>query len=242
MVSKDKPDLNEVLTVVTRLAQCDSPVSVARSFEGLFIHQKVRILSVAERILVCQANDFRLLAGMEGRCVYLLHAALPRPVKARLNSFATDSCKFVLSDLVFIDKEWNERSGERVHPRETTTISIKFYYKKLSATLEDINPQGLGVRVNKRHQEVRTLLPSTPVHLDFKLPPSFGWHELKGTVVTLKPMTAPFSRIGIRLNPHPGQNRMLEEYMAYRKTEIIEEMDQASLMAKRAPEGASLYF
>jgi hypothetical protein len=75
-------------------------------------------------------------------------------------------------------------------------------------------------------------LANSCVSTDFQTSSTFRWLKLGGAIHYQKRVSSSIARLGIRLYPKLEQARQLEKYIAKRKSEIMEELDQVSMAAK----------
>jgi hypothetical protein len=183
-----------------------------------------------------------MCAALEG-FVHLHSRLLPRPVVARLKGLNVSKGMFILSDFAYSSAEWKERQHERVRPKDPTYISLRWKGKALRAPLVDISLNGMGILACKTRidKEVK-IQPASSVRLDFQLPPNFKFTAVKGRVVYMHPINQSVAKSGLRLYPKAREVRSLEKYIAQRKDEIMQEIDQAYLELSKPWGPESQYF
>ncbi len=100
----------------------------------------------------------------------------------------------------------------------------------------------MGILAFKIFERGMKIQPGSKVQLEFKLSPDHKYTGLTGTIIYLNTIDRYLTTIGIKLFPTARESRLLEKYIAPRKQEILEELNQAywELIKPRGVE--SLYF
>ena len=231
-----------VLTVLERLASQDIPLTLTRFFEGLLLKQDVHLMSVNQDTAVFQADDLKIIAAPGGRKIQLHHWAFARPIRARLHKLAIDACSFVLCDLAWGQTGWKERSRDRVQPKRPIYCTMSGEFGEVKAAIMDVDACGIGVLAKCKTGDETGLVEGARVQLDFAVPPKWKWQRLPGKVVNQAPVNLSLNRVGIQLQPKPGQARFLEQYTTRRKEEILGALEQAYLLMQEPRRVEDLYF
>jgi hypothetical protein len=233
--------LDDVLSLLRSLSLENTVMRLTRSFRGLLISQDVYLVGVEPGGATFQASDSRLCATPEGP-VNLHSRLFPRPLAARMTEADVRQGTFVLSDIAYIGTQWTERRSERVTPKSPTHVTLHWRRKAIRASLEDLSVKGMGLLAYKLLERGAHFQPGSHVLLDFELPNDFDWAAMRGVVVYVNQCSSSLVRIGLRLQPNDRDARSLETYLAQRKQEIVDELEQAYFSA-RAPAGVErLYF
>jgi hypothetical protein len=233
--------MDDLLSLLHSLSLGNTVMRLTRSFRGLLISQDVYLVSVGSGGATFQASDSRLCATPEG--LVNLHSRLfPRPLVARMTEADVRQGTFVLSDIAYIGSQWIERRSERVTPKGPAHVTMLWRRKAIRASLEDLSVKGMGLLAYKLLERGTHLQPGSHVLLDFELPNDYGWTAMRGIVVYVNQCSSSLVRIGLRLQPNDRDARSLESYVAQRKLEIVDELEQAYFKA-RGPVGVErLYF
>jgi hypothetical protein len=139
---------------------------------------------------------------------------------------------FSLSDFSYIEGTWQERLHERVKPKEPTYVSLRYKGMGFRASMLDISLNGMAVLVCKSEDPELEFQANSSVCTDFQTSPAFRWKKLGGAIHYQQKVSRSTARLGIRLYPKLEQARQLDKYIAKRKTEIMEELERASMAAK----------
>ena len=108
--------------------------------------------------------------------------------------------------------------------------------------MENISANGMGILAFKIFEKGLRIRPGSRIQVEFHLPPGKQRMLLKGAIIYINPIGAYLTTIGIRLYPTAQEARLIHEYIAPRKQDILEELNQSfwELIKPRGIE--SLYF
>jgi hypothetical protein len=221
----------EILAIFDSHANQESSLVMTKCYRGMMLSQEIKTVAVDKYRAVFQALDLGVCAALEG-CVHLHSFFLSKPVKARVRDLSARSGMFSLCDFSYIEGTWQERFHERVQPKEPTYVSLRYRRMEFRASMLDISLNGMGVLVCKSDNPELEFQVNSCVCTDFQTSPTFRWTKLGGAIHYQNTVSRSIVRLGIRLYPKLEQARQLEKYIACRKTEIIEELEQASMAAK----------
>lgn len=231
MIPKQTPSEEEILAIFDSHTNHETSLVMTKSYQGMILSQEIKPIAVDKHRAVFQALDLDVCAALEG-CVYLHSYFFSKPVKARVRDLSARKGMFSLSDFSYIEGNWQERLHERVKPKEPTYVSLRYRRMDFRASMLDISLNGMGVLVCKSDDPELEFQANSCVCTDFQTSPTFGWIKLGGAIHYQQKVSRSIARLGIRLYPKLEQARQLEKYIANRKTEIMEELDRASMAAK----------
>jgi hypothetical protein len=226
MSSDSNPDSGDTQAILRRLQKQKAVMKMFKPFRGILLDQEVRILEVGPDRAVFQATDLKMCAVLEG-IAYLQNPELPRPLAARVVDLSVRKGMVILSDFTFSKTGWKERKQERVCQKKPSYVSLRCKRKTFRVPLENVSINGMGLLAYKIFERGALIEPGSMVKLDFQLFPGYHWANVKGKVMHLQPIDHSMARIGIRLYPNEPEARSLGRYVAFRKKEILEEMDLA---------------
>ncbi len=216
---------SELLPVFESLAKKESVLALSNSYRGIEHFQDSRILEVNPDFAVVKVKDCKTFAA-PGVQIQLHNTAFSRPVRATLQQMDYDCGLLLLSGFVYSDSEWKARLHQRVQPREPTYAILSFNRRGMRAFIDDISLNGQGLLIDKRNLDGSRLKLWSKVSLKYKLPPHYEWVGMKASVVNMHTINNSLVRLGLRLHPNPQESRALVQYVADRKQEIIEELNQ----------------
>ncbi len=241
MVPKQTATQNEILALLDSHADQKSSLAMTKSYWGMILSQNINTVAVDNHRAVFQALDRNFCAALEG-CVHLHSHFLPKPVKSHVRDLSVRRGMFTLSDFSYIEGDWKERLHERVQPKEPTYVSLRYRRIDIRASMLDISLSGMGVLVCNSDDREFEFHPNSSVCTDFQTSPTFRWAKLGGAIHYQQKVSRSIARLGIRLYPKLEQARQLEKYIANRKTEIMEELERASMAAKISSRVEYQYF
>jgi len=232
---------DDVLSAIGSLRQQNVALELTKSFKGIMAQQDVSILEVSPDEAAFRVTDTEMCAALEGD-VYLHSRFLPKPVTARIKSLNLNKGMLVLSGFAYFDIEWKKRQHERVQPEHPTFVNLQWKGKVVRACLANISVDGVGLFAYKLLEHDMKVQPGSDILMDFVLPPDYKFTALKGTIIYINTMGSSSMTIGVQLFTKVKEARLLEKYVALRRREIFEELNQAywELSGPRGVE--SLYF
>jgi hypothetical protein len=235
------PAVDDVMSAINYLGQQGAAVELKKTFAGLLLQQEIRVLEVNPEDAAFQLTNIEMSAALEGD-VFLHSRLFPKPVKARVKSLDIGKCILVLSGFVYIENGLEKRQYERVRPKHSTYATLHCRGKTQRVCIDNISVNGMGIYAFKLFERGMKLRPGSRIQLEFRLSPDQNNMVLNGKIVYINALDRYSTTMGIRLLPKARQSRMLSEYIAPRKQEILEELSQAywELVKPRGVE--SLYF
>ena len=220
------PAVEDALSAIRYLGQQNATIELSKSFRGLALQQDVRVLEVNPDEAAFRITDIEMSAALEGN-VYLHSQQLPKPVMAQFKSLDIRKGILILSGFAYSDIELKKRQDERVRPKRPTYVSLHWKGKTQRACMENISANGMGILAFKIFEKGMRIQPGSKVQVEFKLPPDKNYMALKGTIIYINTIGGFITTIGMRLFPTPQESRLLKEYIAPRKQDILEELNQA---------------
>ncbi len=240
MSSNQDPAPSDALDVIRSLDRENVALKLIKPFKGLVLKQDVSILDVDLTSAIIQATNLKMCAILEG-LIYLHSRALLKPVAARVMDLNVNRGIIILSDFAYLDTQWTEREHERVCQKLPTYVSLRWKKKSIRAPLENISVNGMGILAYKMIERGMEIEPGSKVCLDFQLPSGYRWTALRGMIVYLRSISSSLIRLGIRLYPNTREALSLQKWIARRKQEIMEELNQAYMEARK-PRGVECQF
>jgi hypothetical protein len=235
------PAVGDELSAISDLGRQDVFIELKKSFKGLVLQQEVRVLKVNPEDAAFLLTNIEMSAALEGE-VYLHSRLFPKPVKARVKSLDMEKATLVLSGFVYIDVELKKRQHERVRPKQSTYVTLHWKGKTHRACVNNISANGMAIMAFKLLEGGMRIQPGSKVQLEFQLPPSHKYLALNGKIIYINTTARYLTTIGVRLFPTALETRLLNEYIAPRKQEILEELSQAYWESTRPRGIESLYF
>ena len=230
MVPMQINTLDEILAIFDSHADRQSSLVMTNSYRGMILSQEIKPVAVDKHRAVFQAYDLDICAVLEG-CVHLHSSLLPKPVRAKVRDLSVRQGMFSLTDFVYIDWDWKDRLHDRVQPKEPTYVSLHYRQKVIRASMLDISIRGMGLLVCSSEGQELDFEPNASVCTDFETSPAYRWAKLGGAIHYQQKLSKSIARLGVRLYPKIEQARQLEKYISRRKSEIMDELNQAYVAA-----------
>lgn len=221
---------DEIIALFDSLTNQDSCMMMTKAYQGIILRQEVKLIEANNHRAVFQASKRDICPALEG-CVHLHCQGLTRPIKARVKDISLSTGMFALSDFSYMESDWQERLYERVRPKFPTYLSLRYMGMDLRASLLDISINGMGVLVGNSYEPKLDFLPNSGICANFQVSPEFRRLKVGGAIHYSKEVSRTIVRLGIRLYPIHEQARLLGKYIAKRKQEIIEELEQNYISA-----------
>jgi hypothetical protein len=235
------PAVDDVLSVIRYLGQQNETLELTKSYRGLVLQQDVKILEVTVDDATFRTTNLEMSAALKGN-VYLHSQLFPKPVMAKLKNLDLKKGILVLSGFAYIDNQLKKRQHERVRPKHPAYVTLHWKTKAVRECIENISVNGMGVLAFKLLEKGMSIRPGSKIQLEFQLSPDHKYTGLKGTVIYVNSIDSYLTTIGIQLFPNIRETRLLEKYIAPRKQEILEELNQAYWELVKPKGVASLYF
>jgi hypothetical protein len=230
MIPKQAANQDEILAFFGLISKQNTSLLMTKSFRGIIINQEVKPDSVDRNHVVFQAYNRDICPALEG-CVHLHSPLLSKPVKALVKDLSISRGMFLLSDFSYLESEWKEREHERVQPEAPTYVTLYCQSMEYRASMLDLSVNGMGLLVGNSEKCEMEFEANSCVRTDFEPSPGFRWLKLGGAIHYQVKVAKSIVRLGIRLYPKIEQARQLEKYVAKRKAEIMQELEQAYLNA-----------
>ncbi|NTU74672.1 MAG: PilZ domain-containing protein [Anaerolineaceae bacterium] len=202
------------------------PIKCHNNFRGVPITNPGKVREIQADFVTLEVHPFQIACIWEEKRAYLEDAALPCIVKALPVSFSIENQEVIVSRLEPAGPSFGKRMGLRVHPKDPIRVEINQDENQLTATLADISTNGVGVfTFAALIEEEVTFRKDRPAVINIPLPTYPEVIHLTGVVSNVVKLRGNFvSRIGVRIQPDPKIQTILDGYVQQRKLEIMEEL------------------
>ncbi len=215
------------LQAVKSLAFQCIPIAVTGTYKGLFFEEKVAPLKVGPDFVVFRAPKSPMHRALRDKVILHSHV-LPQSVRTDLQSIDAIRSEITLTNFSFTGAYWRDRREQRIEPPTPLQASITFGKKPYRANLNNLSLHGAGLMAYFGDDECRDLMLKKPVEVSFHLGSQSDIH-ISGSVASIRQMNYTLVKLGIRLEPTSNQETWLKNYIAKRKIEIMNELDQPSI-------------
>jgi|GEM_PF-1711161 len=231
----------DAFDVLTRLAEKKLPLYLSLPYKGLALPQELQILDIQEGQITIQAPNQggNFLAG---DFIFLHSQEITQTLVARLVEINLPTGRLRLSELVYLDTPWKERSDMRVEPKDPIMVDVRSASMTYRACMENLSLNGAGLLAYKAIERGVPLEPQKQVLLDFELPQEHRRIVVRGVIANLHLLGDTLVRIGVHILPSVIKKRWLQRYILWRKNEILEELERNSFEENRYSTVVNLYF
>jgi hypothetical protein len=230
------------LNIIQNIAEKKENLTLTSSFKGLSLNQRANVDKIQKEQIYLRINDFRIFSS-PAKQVILHHHSFTKPIQASFQkSCWVNEGVLILSQLAYKDADWVARAQERVQPKAPIYVNFRYKGKPFRGDLENIAIDGMGMLVDRFFEKEIDLQASKKISLCLILPPDLELANLSGTIINLQTICKNLMRLGIRLLPRPHETSCLKAYVAQRKAEILEELDQVLFECYEPEDVFGLYF
>jgi len=214
---------NDALQAVKSLAFQRIPVAVTSTYKGLFFEEKVAPLKVGPDYVIFRAPKSQICRTLHDK-VMLHSQVLPESVRTDLHSIDSTSREITLTNFSYTGAYWRDRHEQRIEPPAPLQAALIIEKNTYRANLNNLSLHGAGLLVYFGDDERRDLALKMRVEVCFQLSAQSDFHIL-GTIACIRQMDYTLAQVGVRLEPTSNQASWLENYIAKRKIEILNELD-----------------
>ncbi len=228
--------------IIQNIAEKKENLTLTSTFKGLSLDQRAKVDKIQKEQIYLRINDFRIFS-FPAKQVILHHHSFSKPIQASYQkSCWLNEGVLILTQLAYKDSEWVARAHDRLQPKAPIYVNFRYKGKPFRGDLENISPGGMGLLVDRFFEQEIDLRTSQKITLSFNLPPNYELINVSGTIINLQPICKNLMRLGIRLLPKHDQTCCLKAYVAQRKVEILDELDQVLVECYEPEDVFGLYF
>ena len=215
------------LQAVKSLAFQCIPIAVTGTYKGMFFEEKVAPLKVGPDFVVFRAPKSPMHQILHDKVILHSHV-LPQSVRTDLQSIDALHSEITLTNFSFTGVYWRDRREQRIEPPIPLQAVITIGRQAYRANLNNLSLHGAGLLVYFGDDECRDLMLKKPVEVSFHLGPQ-PEIRVAGSIASISQMDYTLAQLGIRMEPTSNQEIWLENYIAKRKIEILNELDRPSI-------------
>ncbi len=214
-------------------------IIMIKRYKGATLSQQSRIIEISPELATIQASQRLTYPVLDGP-VHLRSRAFSGAICANIHAVDYTQGTFQLSELAY--REWQERRGERVQPKDPTYVEMEMGGETFHACLEDISAEGLGVLLNIQSDPEDQLQAGVKLLLRVRLLPGQTLNNVPAIIVYRRKAELSLLRLGLNIFPDDDQKVILEEYVCRRYDEILEELKQDFNRMREPCRVENLYF
>jgi len=235
------PKTGNLTERIAALAARDIPLKLSGTYKGVILSQELRILDVQTGYIVLESPHHRICAALSSR-VILQSPYLASTLFAYLLDLNVWTGKLTVTNLVETGKSWVERRSERVQPKDPIHTKIRGPKIAQRGGIQNISITGVGTLVYHSSSREEAPAPNSSIHLEFELPRTAESMMVKGIVANATRLPNRMTRLGVQMFPNIRQTHQLENYVEYRRVEILTELDRACVAALEPRPTKDLFF
>lgn len=241
MTAHPYPSKTDALALLQPLSRRSVPLKMSFSFRGLQFTQEIALIQVAGSRAWFQAAHNRLILTLGARVV--LHSpALKEMISAQVTNLNLTMGRLELGEMSRLGRAWVEHRYEEVQPRQPIRAVLHTGNFRLPVALEDLSIGGVGLLAYKPAEHGVVLQVGLAVKVEFDLLPVKTRFSLTGKVANLRAPAAHLTCVGVETYPTPQQARLLGQYIAQRKAEILDELNRVFHETLEPRSAKDLYF
>ena len=231
----------DAVELLAHLAERKIPLQLSLPYKGIALPQDLQILDIQEGKITIQAPNHQI-NFLIGDFIFLHSQETAQTMAGRLVDINLPAGRLKLSEVVYLDTPWKERSDMRVEPKDPIMVDVCSGSVAYRACIENLSLNGAGLLAYKVIERGVPLEPQQRVLLDFEIPPEHRRLVIRGVIANLHLLGDTLVRIGVHILPSILKKRLLQHYILWRKNEIIEELERSTLEENRYPTVVNLYF
>ena len=217
-----QPD-DPIFTCLQECERTDQPVKLINAYRGIPITYPVRVLSVGGGMVDLGVNDYQAICLARDKKTYLQYPGKPEVLSARVIFVDIANQEARLTEFTKATGSMGKRLCTRVQPIAPINAEIRLEQHLLACQLVDISLTGAGIVLQETNlKELSHIHKGARLQLHFTLPPLHAPVQLAGQVTSVGD---PGGRhLGCQIFPKGNMDRLLLEYVALRRDELMREL------------------
>lgn len=209
------------------------PIKLLNTYRGLPLDTDVTILGIEEgRITTSILSYHAVCMALVGQ-TYLYSSRLPKTLKANVIQVDFKKKQAVLSDFSETENTIGRRRLARVEPSQALEVQLYDGKQRIGGKLIDISREGMCVVAYFANLYGLKFKDDMQVFIDFKPPDADKILRSMGIIAYMTSKEGlSFHRLGLKINPTSEIKPLLDDYIAHRQIEIMNEMEQKYLTMK----------
>ncbi len=239
MLSKNPASTETITAAFGALPQNNPSLSLTKHFKGITLSENLQVVDIKPECATVRATQREIFPCLEGD-IHLHSSNFPQSISGQIHPVDYAQGIFLLSDLAFA--EWQNRSVERVQPKDSVYLKLHHNRETYRAFLVDISMHGMGIMGNKSMDPFNQLKVGEKVELEFQLTEEFSYSDMIGKLAYRQKVGLHLIKFGLELHPNAFQKRSLKRYINQRVEEILEEVNQTYIRSCEPHRIENLYF
>lgn len=241
MLSAVSPNSNHVFSILSYLLHGGEKLTLMIPYKALLISQDVRTLHIGQDHIVLQAPTHHICSNIHDY-VYINAARSPQGVIAKVQNLNLQRGIMTLTGFKFMDSPWHDRKSERVEPVEPLHITLTTKSDTFRGRLENLSLHGLGMLLYTKNVQNIPIKTGEYIYTRIVLGEDVPPLEMEGRLIATRSIGLTLSHLGMEIKPEGMQKTLLTQYIAGRRHEILNELEQISNHALDPRFSKDLYF
>lgn len=223
-------DQGELMGIFSNLVSTKKPVTMYNTYHGLPFVCDADILALDQGKVTTKVLSYQAVSmAMEGR-TYLRSSSLPETILANVVEVDFKKKQAVLSSFSGAGYAVGKRVLARVQPGNSLEAVIYDGRQRIRGTIADISVDGMCIFTFFAFLYGQNFRNNKEVFINFKTPCTETVVRVKGIITNLTGDEGSYlHRMGLKIYPSPEIKPLLEDYIAHRQAELIDELEQTYL-------------
>jgi hypothetical protein len=206
------------------------PIKLLNTYRGLPLDTDVTILGIEEGKITTSILSYHAVCMALTGQTYLYSTRLPQTLKANVIRVDFKKKQAVLSDFSATENVIGKRRLARVEPNEVLEVQIYDGKQRLGGKLINISSEGMCIVAYFANLYGLKFKNDLQVFIDFK-PPNIEKTMRSMGIITYMTSREGLAvhRLGLKIIPSPEIKPLLDDYIARRQIELVNEMEQKYL-------------
>ncbi len=219
-------DLDDVMKQFEAIAAQEKPIHLINSYRGIPVSYEASIVTINQGYVALKVHPYQATCmALEGK-THVQSDLLPEVYRAKAVAVDVLKSQAILTEFAGVGGTVGNRMTARVQPREPIDAEIYDGEHRIPGKLADISPTGVGVFTFATYiYGDLTFEKGGKVFVDFRLPTSEPVIRCQGKITSLVHQAGTFlHRLGLQITATPSSEPLLQQYVALRQEEILDEM------------------
>jgi hypothetical protein len=217
---------DDLLRYFQELSARHGAVRLLNTYRGIPVIHPAAVQSVNQGYVVVEIHPHQAACmSLEGKTHLFPDNGSPT-LQARVVAVEMLRSQAILAEFKRANASIGKRLTVRVQPNAPIDVLLYDGENRVSGKLADISTSGMGIaELNTHIFNPVTWEPGQGVYVDFKVTPEGEILRFKGKIVNLVPSRGmPLQRVGMTIEARPPAREALQDYIAMRQAETLEEL------------------
>jgi hypothetical protein len=222
------PDSADLLRRFQELVTCRGSVRLINAYRGVPVAHPATVLAVHQGSVVMDVHPHQAACMLLEGKTHLLGEKFPQALRAGVVSVDILQSQALLAEFCQAQASIGKRLKVRVQPAEPMGALIFDGKQRIPCQITDISERGAGIAVLKSLASGAVQLSkSQRLFLELKLPGCISLLQLQAKITSLLvEKDTQLQRIGLITFPDQPTQLLLQEYIAVRQAETLEEVQR----------------